>query len=71
RAFAQGHWRIAEVQMALGDCLLQQARLTEAEHLLVTSHSALSKKLGPGDPRTLEAQRLLGRCNDSKSAAPP
>jgi serine/threonine-protein kinase len=61
RAFAQGHWRIAEVQKALGDCVAQQERYDEAEQLLVASHTALDKKLGARDPRTLNARRSLVR----------
>jgi len=59
RAFAQGHWRIAEVQMALGDCLAEQRRYPEAEELLISSDSILNKKFGSGDPRTQEARRLI------------
>ncbi len=59
RAFAPAHWRIAEVQMALGDCMAEQKRYPEAEQLLVASDSILDKKFGLGDPRTTENRRLL------------
>jgi serine/threonine-protein kinase len=59
RTYAEGHWRLAEVHMALGNCLAEQERHAEAEPLLLASHSALDAKLGPQDPRTLDARRSL------------
>jgi hypothetical protein len=71
RAFAPGHWRIAEVQTALADCLAQQGRQPEAEQLAVASHAAFVKKLGPQDPRTQEAHRLLVRLQETAAKAEP
>ena len=71
RAFGQEHWRIAEVQMALGDCLAQQEQHAEAEQLVAASHTAFHKKLGAQDPRTQEAQRLLVRLNETSAKSAP
>ena len=61
KGFAEGHWRIAEVQMALGDCLVEQGRYPEAEELLIASDSTLHKKFGSADPRTREATARLAK----------
>jgi serine/threonine-protein kinase len=61
RGFAPGHWRIAEVQTALADCLAEQGRYLEAEELLIASDSILNKKFGAADPRTRETRRLLAK----------
>ncbi len=53
--FAQGHWRIAEVEGALGACYTALSRFAEAEPLLTASYEALADNLGATDPRTQRA----------------
>ena len=46
RAFAPGHWRIAEAKSLLGECLTALGRYAEAETVLLDAHRTL--KPGPG-----------------------
>ena len=55
------HFWVAIAKGALGEFLMAQGRLTEAEPLLTESHSILSSRLGPNDPRTKEASERLTR----------
>ena len=61
KAMPQGHWRIAEVQSALADCLIEQNRHAESEPLLLGSYASFEKKFGPSDPRTREIGSLVVR----------
>ena len=53
--FAEGHWRIAEAESALGACYAALSRFEQAEPLLLASYEALAENLGPTDPRTQRA----------------
>ncbi|HYO90529.1 MAG TPA: tetratricopeptide repeat-containing protein kinase family protein, partial [Pyrinomonadaceae bacterium] len=59
RGLKPGHWMIGEAQGALGECLTVQRRYSEAELLLVESHTTLKASLGQRDPRTEEARLRL------------
>lgn len=55
------HFWVALARGALGECLADQERTTEAEPLLVNSYKILSQRFGSGDPRTYAARlRLIG-----------
>jgi hypothetical protein len=53
-----GHYWVAAAKGALGECLTTQKRYPEAETLLNESYASLKDRLGPRDPRTIEAARL-------------
>jgi serine/threonine-protein kinase len=59
RALKPGHWRLAETQGALGENLIAQKRHSEAEPLLIESHTSLNTSLSARDPRTQDARSRL------------
>jgi eukaryotic-like serine/threonine-protein kinase len=61
QSLPKGHLMIAGAQGPFGECLLLQKRYAEAEPLLIESHNAFEKRLGPKDPRTQDACRRLVR----------
>ena len=61
KILSPNHWRTAEAQTALADCLLEQGRFPKAETLLIASRPVFEKKLGAADARSQENRRLLRR----------
>ena len=67
RVLPKENYMIPFTESALGECLLVQKRFAEAEPLLVNGVSEMKAKLGPGDPRVIEAQRRLNELGRQKS----
>ena len=58
------HFWVALAKDALGECLTSEGRFAEAEPLLTKSYETLQRRLGPNDPRTVEAARRLALLHD-------
>jgi tetratricopeptide (TPR) repeat protein len=54
-----GHWRIAQSEALLGECLAAMGDREQAEGLLATASERLERSLGSSDPRTAAARERL------------
>jgi serine/threonine protein kinase/tetratricopeptide (TPR) repeat protein len=61
KSLLPGHPATAEAIGALGANLISQNRFDEAEPLLVQSYESLKARMGPRDPRAVEAAQRLAR----------
>jgi tetratricopeptide (TPR) repeat protein len=60
REAAPNHWRTAEAESVLGECLVKQGRFDEAEPLLEHSYPTIRERRGPAGADTRAAlQRLV------------
>ena len=59
RHMKQGHWRIAEAEVALGWCLSRLDQFDEAEPLLTQGYATLAEEVGATDQRTQDALTYL------------
>ncbi len=57
--YVEGHWRIAETEVALGGCLSQLNQFEEAQVLLVRGYQTLLEERGETYQRTQEALEYL------------
>ena len=57
--YEEGHWRIAETEVALGGCLSRLEHFEEAEALLKRGYQTLEDIQGPTHQRTQEAVKYL------------
>ncbi|HEY3246049.1 MAG TPA: serine/threonine-protein kinase [Phycisphaerae bacterium] len=58
------HWRTAEAESVLGECLIKQGRFDEAEPLLLRSYPIIRERRGAASPDTRAAVQRLVECYD-------
>ena len=71
RRFTPEGWRTASCASLLGECLLKQERVDEAEPLLTESYEALSRVLPAANPRLEEAKERLDALRRLREQEPP
>jgi hypothetical protein len=60
-ALSDSHWRTAEAQSQLGECLAAREKTAEAEPLLTAGYETLAKTRGPGHRKTVAAAERLAK----------
>jgi len=71
RILPEGHWRLAHAESVLGECLLDQGHLDEAEPLLRNASANLESSLGAGSIYSRDATTRLEQFELASSGAVP